>query len=88
MLLIITKKLFQYLNMWIGVHEAMFKLDTKVTQSMMKNWICSTENQDKLSIFNYILNHVEYKPNFYDKLMKTVESEFISDTTLLMPKVI
>lgn len=73
--------------MWIGVHQTMFELDPKVTHKMFKNWICNIDNTENLSIVDYILNHVEYKPDYYDKLVKIVESDFISDTTLLMPKV-
>lgn len=72
--------------MWIDVHEVMFQLDTKVTQNIFKNWICSTANE-QISILDYIIKNVEYLPEYYDKLVKTVESEFISDTILLMPKV-
>lgn len=74
--------------MWIGVHEAMFELDPKVTLKMFKNWIFTPEHEEKCSLVEYILEHVEFKPDYYDKLEKTVESEFISDTTLIMPKVI
>lgn len=73
--------------MWIGVHEAMFKLDPKVTLKMIKNWIYASENEEKSSLIDYILQYIEYKPDYYNKLLKTVESEFISDTSLLMPKV-
>lgn len=73
--------------MWIGVHEAMFELDPKVTLKMMQQWVYTSENEEKSSIIDYILQHVEYKPDYYNKLLKTVESEFISDTALLMPKV-
>lgn len=73
--------------MWIGVHETMFELDPKVTYSMFKNWICSVQNEDKPSIIDYILQHVEYKPHYYEKLIKTVESELISDTAVILPKV-
>lgn len=73
--------------MWIGVHEAMFELDPKVTLKMFKNWIYITENEEKSSFIDYILQRVDYKPDYYNKLLKTVESEFISDTSLLMPKV-
>lgn len=73
--------------MWIGVHEALFEVDTKVTLNLFKNWLSSVENEDKPSILDYILKHVEYKSEFYDKLVKVVESEFISDSSLLMPKV-
>ncbi|VVC40847.1 Hypothetical protein CINCED_3A004867 [Cinara cedri] len=79
-------KLF-YLKMWVDVHEAMFQLDTKVTQNIFKNWIYSTANEGNISILDYIIKNVEYKPDYYDKLVKTVESEFISDTLLLMPKI-
>lgn len=75
--------------MWIGVHELMFSLDPKVTQKIIKNWICTTLNEEMSPlILDCILEHVEYKPDYYDKLEKIVESEFIFDTTLLMPKVI
>jgi len=73
--------------MWVGVHEAMFELDPKVTQKIVKNWICTTSNNENSSILNYILEHVEYKPEYYDKLLKIVGSEFISDASLLMPMV-
>lgn len=73
--------------MWIGVHEAMFKLDPKVTLKMIKNWIYASEIDEKLSFIDYILQYIEHKPDYYNKLLKTVESEFISDTSLLMPKV-
>lgn len=73
--------------MWIGVHEAMFKLDPKVTLKMIKNWIYAPKDEKKSSIIDYILQNIEYKPDYYNKLLKTVESEFISDTSLLMPKV-
>lgn len=74
--------------MWIGVHEVMFMLDTKVTQNIIKKWICTTPSEEKSPlILDYILEHVEYKPNYYDELVKIVESEFFLDTSLLMPKV-
>jgi hypothetical protein len=73
--------------MWISVHEIMFELETKVTHIIFKNWICSSVNEENFSIFNHILEQVEYKPNYYNQLVTTVESEFISDTALLMPKV-
>lgn len=71
--------------MWIDVHELMFKLHTKVTYKIIINWICNIDNEE--SIFDYILNHIEYKPDYYDKLERILESEFILDTTLLLPKV-
>lgn len=74
--------------MWIDIHEAMFELDPKVTLKMFKNWFFALEHEDKCSLVDYILEHVEFKPDYYDQLEKTVESEFISDTTLIMPKVI
>lgn len=73
--------------MWIGVHEVMFELETKVTHTIIKSWICSSDDEEKFSIFNHILEHVEYKPDYYDQLVTTVDLEFILDTTLLMPKV-
>jgi len=73
--------------MWTGVHEAMYELDPKVTQSIIRNWICATSNEENCSFLNYILEHVEYKPEYYDKLLKIVGSEFISDASLLMPMV-
>lgn len=73
--------------MWIGVHEAMYELNPKVTQKIIKNWICARENDENFSVINYILNHVENKPEYYEKLAKTMESEFIADTALLLPKV-
>ncbi|KAL4096870.1 hypothetical protein QTP88_021745 [Uroleucon formosanum] len=76
-----------YLNMWTGVHEAMYKLDPKVTQNIIKNWICATSNEENCSILNYILEHVDNKPDYYDKLLKIVGSEFISDASLLMPMI-
>lgn len=76
-----------YLKMWISVHEAMFELDPKVTQNITKNWIFEKNNEKNSSIFNYILMHIEYKPNYYDKLLKIVGSEFISDASLLMPMI-
>lgn len=73
--------------MWIGVHETMFELDPKVTQKVIMNWICSTSNEENISILNYILEHVENEPDYYEKILKTVGSEFISDAALLMPMV-
>lgn len=73
--------------MWIGVHEVMYELETKVTHVIIKNWICPSVNNENVSIFNHILEHVEYKPDYYNHLVRTVESEFISDSALLMPKV-
>jgi len=73
--------------MWTSVHEVMYELDPKVTQSIIRSWICSTPNKENSSILNYILEHVEYKPDYYDKLLKIVGSEFISDASLLMPMV-
>lgn len=74
--------------MWIDVHEAMFKLETKVTHNIIKNWICCTiTSEESYSLFDYIFNHIEYKSDYYDKLMRILESEFISDTILLLPKV-
>lgn len=73
--------------MWIGVHEIMYELNSKVTQNIVTNWICTTKLEDSLIIFDYILKHVENKPEYYEKLSKTLEAEFISDTALLLPKV-
>jgi len=73
--------------MWIDVHEAMFKLDIKVTQKVITNWICTIEDEKSSSLLDYILEHIECKPDYYDKLVKLLEPEFISDTTLLLPKV-
>jgi len=71
--------------MWIGVQEIMFELHPKVTQNMIQNWICSNEKNS--SIIDHILNNVECNYEYYEKLMSSVEPEFITDTTLLMPKV-
>uniref|UniRef100_A0A2H8TR50 Gem-associated protein 5 n=1 Tax=Melanaphis sacchari TaxID=742174 RepID=A0A2H8TR50_9HEMI len=76
-----------YLNMWTSVHEAMFELNPKVTQIIIKNWICAISVNENSSILNYILEHVEYKQDYYDKLLKIVGSEFIFDASLLLPMI-
>ncbi|XP_027854379.1 gem-associated protein 5 isoform X3 [Aphis gossypii] len=76
-----------YLNMWTSVHKAMFELDPKVTHKIFRNWICAISDEENSSILNYILENVEYKPDYYDKLLKIVGSEFISDASLLMPMI-
>lgn len=73
--------------MWVDVHKVMFQLDPKVTQNVFKNWICSIVNDGNILILDYIITNVEYKPEYYDQLINAVESDFISDTALLMPKV-
>jgi len=73
--------------MWTSVHEAMYELNPKVTQNIIRSWICTTQNKENSSILNYILEHIECKPDYYDKLLKIVGSEFISDASLLMPMV-
>lgn len=74
--------------MWIGVHEIMFTLDPKVTQKIIKQWICITPSEENSPhILDVILEHIKCEPNYYDELVKIVESEFIFDTSLLMPKV-
>lgn len=73
--------------MWTSVHKAMFELDPKVTHKIFRNWICAISDEENSSILNYILENVEYKPDYYDKLLKIVGSEFISDASLLMPMV-
>jgi len=73
--------------MWVGVHEEMFKLDPKVTYKMFKDWICGFKIEENFSVIDSILKHVECKPEYYARLIKTVESKFVSDTALLLPKV-
>jgi len=73
--------------MWTSVHKAMFELDPKVTHKIFRNWICAISDEENSSILYYILENVEYKPDYYDKLLKIVGSEFISDASLLMPMV-
>lgn len=72
--------------MWIGVHQVMFELDPKVTYKKFQDWICDTDPQES-SIIDNILKHVPCKPEYYERFMKILESKFISDTALLLPKV-
>lgn len=72
--------------MWIGVHKVMFELDPKVTYKKFQDWICDTEPQES-SIIDNILKHVPCKPEYYERFMKILESKFISDSALLLPKV-
>ncbi|VVC34354.1 WD40/YVTN repeat-like-containing domain,WD40-repeat-containing domain,Quinoprotein alcohol [Cinara cedri] len=75
-----------YLNMWVSVHQAMFELDPNVTPKIIKNWICTTDSENKFTILDYILEHIDCKPDYYEKLVCLVESEFISDIAHSLPK--
>lgn len=69
--------------MWITVHEAIFNLNHNVTSKVITNWICTTESENKSSILDYIVKNVDYKPNYYDKLVNVVECEYLSNNALL-----
>ncbi|XP_050440258.1 gem-associated protein 5-like isoform X2 [Adelges cooleyi] len=75
-----------YLEMWVGVHELLFELGEKTTYEVVKNWIFNINNEDKYVLLDHILKKITWKPEFYDKLINTVEPEFILDTNLVMPK--
>lgn len=74
--------------MWVSVHKAMFELDPDITLKKIKNWICTTDNEDKSTIFDYILKNVDLNYDYYDKLVNIVGFEFTSDNSLLLQKVI
>lgn len=73
--------------MLVSVHKTIFEFDPDITPKKIKNWICATDNEDKSTIFDYILENVDCNQDYYDKIMNLVDTDFTSDASLLLQKV-